>query len=81
MRPRLPFVPKPAVAPLSLMTVGLLDEPVRELFGLRWSAVHEAAFRTEARAFRAAIKTLPSRVRFFPQALEAERRAAASAAA
>jgi uncharacterized protein (DUF2236 family) len=75
MTPRLRFVPKPAFAPLSLMTLGLLPAPVRDLFGFRWSPARERAFRAEARALGLVVGALPQRLRVFPQALEAERRA------
>ena len=81
LQPKLRFVPKPAFAPLSLFTIGLLPEPVRARYGFRWSGARERAFRAEARAFGAAAKTLPAKFRLFPHAREAERRAAASDAA
>ena len=81
LTPKLRFVPRHAYAPLSLFTIGLLPAPARARYGFRWSNGRERAFRTEARAFGAAAKALPARLRFFPQARAAERRAAGYAAA
>ncbi len=80
LTPKLRFVPRPAFAPLSLFTIGLLPESVRSRYGFRWSPSRERAFRASAAAIGAAAKALPARVRFFPQARAAERRAAAAAA-
>ena len=81
LTPHLRFVPRPAFAPLSLFTVGLLPAAVRDAYGYRWTIAHEAAFRAEARALSMTVRRLPSAVRFFPQARRAERRIAAQAAA
>jgi uncharacterized protein (DUF2236 family) len=80
LAPKLRFVPRPVFAPLSLMTVGLLPPKVREGYGFRWSGAREAAFRTGARAIGRTARTLPSRIRLFPQARAAERRSAGVAA-
>jgi uncharacterized protein (DUF2236 family) len=80
LTPKLRFVPRPAFAPLTLFTLGLLPEPVRARYGFRWSPTKERAFRASAAAVRATVKGLPSRVRLFPQARVAERRAASAAA-
>jgi uncharacterized protein (DUF2236 family) len=80
LTPKVRFVPRPAFAPLTLFTVGLLPDPVRERYGFRWSATKERAFRAEAAAAGAAVRALPARVRLFPQARAAERRAAFVAA-
>jgi uncharacterized protein (DUF2236 family) len=80
LTPKIRFVPRPAFAPLTLFTVGLLPEPVRARYGFRWSATKERAFRGSAAAVGAAVKALPARVRLFPQARAAERRAVSAAA-
>jgi uncharacterized protein (DUF2236 family) len=80
LTPKLRFVPRPAFAPLTLFTVGLLPEPVRERYGYRWSATKERAFRGSAVAVGTAVKALPARLRLFPQARAAERRVASAAA-
>ena len=80
LTPKIRFVPRPAFAPLSLFTLGLLPESVRDRYGFRWSGAKERTFRASAAAVGAAAKALPSRVRLFPQARAAERRAALAAA-
>lgn len=80
LTPKLRFVPRPAFAPLTLFTIGLLPESVRERYGFRWSGAKEKTFRASAAAVGAAVKALPGRVRLFPQARAAERRAASAAA-
>jgi uncharacterized protein (DUF2236 family) len=80
LTPKLRFVPRPAFAPLTLFTVGLLPEPVRERYGFRWSNAKERAFRGSVTAIGAAVKALPARVRLFPQARAAERRVRSAAA-
>ena len=79
--PRVRFIPRPAFAPLSLFTVGLLPPAVRDAYGYRWTPAHEAAFRTEAAAFGVAVRRLPAAVRYFAPARRAQRRIAAGAAA
>jgi uncharacterized protein (DUF2236 family) len=80
MTPTIRFVPRPAFAPLSLFTIGLLPEPVRDRYGFRWSAARERAFRASAAAIGATARALPARLRLFPQARAAERRMASAAA-
>ena len=70
------FVPGPAFVPLSLLTIGLLPEPVRERYGFRWGPARRRAFGAEAKAFALAAKRLPGSIRLFPQARAAERRVA-----
>jgi uncharacterized protein (DUF2236 family) len=80
LTPKLRFVPRPAFAPLTLFTIGLLPESVRDRYGYRWSTTKERAFRGSVAAVGAAVKALPARVRLFPQARAAERRVASAAA-
>jgi len=80
LTPKLRFVPRPAFAPLTMFTVGLLPEPVRARYGFRWNAGRERAFRGSVAAIGAAVKALPARWRLFPKARAAERRAASAAA-
>lgn len=80
LTPKLRFVPRPAFAPLTLFTIGLLPEPVRDRYGFRWSATKERAFRGSVAAVGTAVKALPARIRLFPQARAAERRVASAAA-
>lgn len=80
LAPRLRFVPRPVFAPLTLMTVGLLPEKVRNAYGFRWSPGRERAFRAGAVAIGRTARMLPSQIRLFPQARAAERRLAGVAA-
>ena len=47
----------------NLVLAGTLPAAVREMFGIRWSPLHEAAFRSTAAAMRAARPITPRRVR------------------
>lgn len=80
LKPKLRFVPRPAFAPLTLMTVGLLPPKLRAAYGFRWSPARSAAFKAGAVAIGTTARTLPARIRLFPQALAAERRTAGVAA-
>lgn len=72
--PRIRFVPRPAFAPLSIFTLGLLPEPVRERYGFGWGPARERTFRAWAALIRSLDPLVPSRVRLFPRARAAERR-------
>jgi uncharacterized protein (DUF2236 family) len=64
-----PPVPAPArpARPLNrIITAGLLPEPVREMFALPWGPGDRVAFRTVARASRAALPLAPSSIRYWP---------------
>ena len=80
LTPKLRFVPRPVFAPLTLMTVGLLPPKLRAAYGFRWNGAREAAFKAGAVAIGRTARTLPSRIRLFPQARAAERRSAGVAA-
>lgn len=76
-------VPLPARGNLAMQNhiiKGTLPPRVREIFGIRWSAAHEAGFRAIAAAHRRAHDRLPHRVRrgrndvFFDVVVESERR-------
>ncbi len=58
-------------------SVGLLPVPVREAYGLRWSARHRLVSEWLVAGWRAWRPLLPSRFRQMPQALAADRRLAA----
>ncbi|WP_255449986.1 oxygenase MpaB family protein [Skermania sp. ID1734] len=53
-RPGLPVQPWPAQQVLSLVVQGSLPPRIRHMYGLRWTPVHEAAFRSAVRAVRSA---------------------------
>lgn len=76
-------VPLPARLNLetqNLIVKGTLPERVRQIFGIRWSPAHEAAFRSVAAAHRRARPALPRTLRrgrndyFFDVVTRAERR-------
>ncbi|HET8815144.1 MAG TPA: oxygenase MpaB family protein [Solirubrobacterales bacterium] len=76
-------VPLPARLNLeaqNLIIKGTLPERVRRIFGIRWTAAHEAAFRSLTAAHRSAHRAMPRPIRrgrndrFFDVVTEAERR-------
>ena len=70
-----------ALAParaVNLLTTGLLPAPVREGFGMPWSAVDRAAFLAALEAVRSARARLPSPLTVMPLARRAESRLAAA---
>lgn len=76
----IPFVMRPGMHLNNLIIKGTLPERVREIFGIRWSASHEACFQAIATAHRHGRRTLPRRVRrgrndiFFDLVIRTERR-------
>jgi uncharacterized protein (DUF2236 family) len=68
------------LAAQNLIIKGTLPPRVREIFGIRWSAAHETAFRSIAAAHRRARPAFPRQMRrgrndvFFDVVTEAERR-------
>lgn len=58
-----PFGMRVGVAGTNHVVVGLLPQRVREAFGMGWSPLHEAAFRSIAAGVRASQKVVPDRVR------------------
>ncbi|GAB2855698.1 oxygenase MpaB family protein [Actinocorallia aurea] len=54
-------------APLNrLITAGLLPEPIRRQYGLRWSPAHALAFRLLVSALGAVLRLVPEQVRHLP---------------
>jgi uncharacterized protein (DUF2236 family) len=51
------------IATQNLVIKGTLPPRVREIFGIRWTAGHERAFRTLAASHRRARRAFPRRVR------------------
>jgi uncharacterized protein (DUF2236 family) len=78
LRPPLPFVARPLVDSLNLVTVGLLPERLRDELGLPWGAVRERLLETSRAGLRRIIPALPGLVRDYPPARSAERRALAA---
>lgn len=54
---------RPALQMFNLLVMGLLPSRVRELYGLRWSAAHRAAFSATVRAHKVAHPVTPNRLR------------------
>jgi uncharacterized protein (DUF2236 family) len=57
-----------------LITAGLLPEPVREGYGMRFNLADRAAFQASMVALRNTVPRLPERLRFTPAYVEATRR-------
>jgi len=62
LRPPLSLLPGPAMIPFEIVTAGLLQQSLREQYGLAWGPV-------QRRAFRVATATVPRVVRFTPPLL------------
>ena len=74
-------VPQPAVDALLLPAVGLLPARTREEYGLRWGPAERAVDAWLVTAWRFWMPRVPASVRWFPQALAADARAARAARA
>jgi uncharacterized protein (DUF2236 family) len=57
-----------------MMTTGLLPEPLRDAFGLRYGRRERLRFATSMRATKAAYRLLPQRLRWVPAYADARRR-------
>jgi uncharacterized protein (DUF2236 family) len=66
----LPAPRRPALRVVNLCVLGLLPARVREMYGLRWSPAHEAAFQAVAASSRAAAPVTPNRLRRGPSAAD-----------
>jgi uncharacterized protein (DUF2236 family) len=71
LAPSTPFGLKYFLPPLNLLTIGLLPEPVRRLYGYEWSVWQEHLLRGMVTATELAIPLLPAALRYFPQARQA----------
>jgi uncharacterized protein (DUF2236 family) len=58
----------------SFITVGLLPEPLREAYGLTWSARKERIFQILARSVRCVLPFVPGPARIVPHARAAEKK-------
>jgi uncharacterized protein (DUF2236 family) len=74
LAPRTPTSLRPTVALLRYVTAGLLPAPLREPFGLGWSAGDERLLRVLAATSRAGGAVLPDVLRRWPHAREADDR-------
>ena len=74
-------VPGPAVDWLMIPAIGLLPPVIRAEYGLAWGLREQAIERYLVAGWRAWRPLVPPRWRWFPQAIEADARAATTAAA
>jgi uncharacterized protein (DUF2236 family) len=74
------FRSAPLYAPLaewySILTAGLMPDRLRGSFGLAWGSREQAIFARSISLLRAGYRLTPRRLRYFPDYVEAERRAA-----
>jgi uncharacterized protein (DUF2236 family) len=77
LSPPAPLVLLPLGLLSGLLSVGLLPARIRRGLGLRWGPGAARAFEVASAAIRRAVPLLPDRVRRWPHAREAERRARA----
>ncbi len=76
LSPELPFVARPTVEALRMVTVGTLPESLREELGLSWGPVRERLLDASTATIRRLMPLLPDFVRQFPDARSAASRAA-----
>lgn len=76
----IPAIMRPGLHLNNLVLKGTLPERVRRIFGIRWTAAHEACFQAVATAHRRGGRALPHRIRrgrndvFFDLVVRTERR-------
>ncbi|HEY2637247.1 MAG TPA: oxygenase MpaB family protein [Solirubrobacteraceae bacterium] len=58
-----PLHMRPGMPVANLLIAGTVPEPIRELYGLRWDAAHEAAFRAVTASIRRSHRLLPHAMR------------------
>ena len=73
-RPKLPRALQPALAPNTLISIGLLPEPLRAQYGFRWGPGREQLFRLALLALKGAGRVTPRSVREMPVDLVASGR-------
>lgn len=59
-----PLMLRPGMTATNLVVQGLLPPEVRDLYGLRWTPVHDVAFRSATAAVRRSQRVMPERIRF-----------------
>jgi uncharacterized protein (DUF2236 family) len=74
LEPPVWWYPPPIAAPMRLLTLWLLPEPIRSGFGYAWGPRRERSWRTLAALSRAVVPRLPRLARDLPPARAAERR-------
>ena len=79
MRPPLPFVARPLVEALNLVTVSLLPARLRDELGLELGTNQRRLVSASRTVIRRALPVLPRLLREFPPARSADRRVAAAA--
>ena len=57
-----------------VMTAGLLPDPLRRAYRLRWGRLERTLFRASARAIAPTVRALPRQLRYVPAYLEAQSR-------
>ena len=68
------WVPRPVWDVAHLVSFATLPDPLRRQYGIRWSAARERGIERIAAVSRRALPLLPPRMRFAPQARNAQRR-------
>ena len=68
LAPPVRWLPRASFAPLALVAVGLLPEPLRVGFGYRWGARRQLALERAAALSRAVVPRLPAALRDVPWA-------------
>ena len=70
--------PRPVYAPLTrwyrTVTAGMLTERLRAELALPWGPLERASYAASWPAIRGVVRTLPARLRYFPDYVEAMRR-------
>lgn len=66
LHPKAPLVVSPAFAVARELTVGLLPQPLREGYGLRWDGPRQAALLAAGMSARAVLPRLPTVLRRIP---------------
>jgi len=80
IHPPISWFPRIAGEALSVATAALLPEPVRGLYGLRWSYRRQLAWRLLRRSLRETLPYMPNMIRAGRHARRGERRARSLAA-
>ena len=74
LRPELPFVARPLVAALNLVTVGMLPQRVRRELEVAWTPGRERLLEASRVVISRLLPVLPRIMRDFPPARNADRR-------
>jgi uncharacterized protein (DUF2236 family) len=74
LQPELPFVARPLVSAMNLVTVGLLPDGLRQELGMPWSSGRRRVFEASRLMVSGLLPVLPRVMRDFPPARKADRR-------